>query len=206
MSDRENLPRWRQRREPTEADNKNLAQMVRIPKRYITADLLNDFPHLDFGQECSYYFSGGPGTGKTHAICAMVRERALSRFDRRECLFITVDDMLSELRSRYDKSGRVVISDGEQEEEARADAYTTRLKEIDVLALDDLGAERSTEWALGELYSIINHRYNELKITYISSNLDLGLLSGGFHQRIASRIAQMCEIINLTGVDRRLRR
>jgi DNA replication protein DnaC/primosomal protein DnaI len=199
--DREALPRWRQRREPTAADQKRLAD-IGIPKRYIGADMLRDLPDLSFTEGSSYYLHGPSGSGKTHALCAMVRERALSRFDRRECLFTTVDEMLSEIRAGYDRPPKRTTYS--EDEESQVDCYVTRLKEVEVLALDDLGAERSTEWALGELYSVVNHRYNELKLTYISSNLDLGELSTSFHQRIASRIAGMCEVVHLIGKDRRM--
>jgi len=203
-SSREDLPRWRQRREPTEQDRIILQRNARIPKRYLWADLLTDSPEIGFEQESSYYLYGPSGVGKTHILCAMVRERALSRFDRRDCLFVSVDDLLSELKSRYNNTGRMLISQEEYSEESRADAYTTQLKEAEILALDDLGAERATEWAIGELYSIINHRYNEMKITYISSNLDLQQLSDMGYQRIASRIGHMCEVISVSGKNRRI--
>jgi len=205
-SSREDLPRWRQRREPTEQDRIILQRNARIPKRYLLADLLEDSPEIGFEQESSYYLYGPSGVGKTHILCAMVRERALSRFDRRDCLFVSVDDLLSELKSRYNNTGRAFIKSGDgYEEESRADAYTTQLKEVEILALDDLGAEKATEWVIGELYSIINHRYNELKITYISSNLDLQQLSDMGYQRIASRIGHMCEVIEISGKNRRAR-
>lgn len=201
MSSREGLPKWRQRRDPSESDLKILQRDTRIPRRYLAADLLTDVPYLEFGQESSYYIHGPSGVGKTHTLCAMVRERALSRFDRRDCFFISIDDLLAEIKSRYERPRRV---DSEDEDEARADAFTTHLKEVDILALDDLGAERATEWVIGELYSIINSRYSEMRITYISSNLDLKQLSDMGYQRIASRIGHMCEVVKISGRNKRV--
>jgi DNA replication protein DnaC len=200
--DRIDIPQWRIRREENPEREWSILRHIGIPRRYAVADLQKDFPLFGFDQETSYYLHGEAGSGKTHMLCAMVRERTLARFDRRECLFVTVDDALSEIRSTFNRPKR--NRDEEEEDEATYDCYTTRLKEVSILALDDIGAERVTDWTLGELYSILNTRYNELRVTYLSSNLCIEDLSTKFSQRIASRLYQMCQVVHLGDKDRRL--
>jgi DNA replication protein DnaC len=76
--------------------------------------------------------------------------------------------------------------------------------EAKILYLDDLGVEKVSDWALQTIYLIIDRRYSEMLRTIISSNLSLDQLADRLDDRIASRIAGMCEVIKMTGKDRRL--
>jgi DNA replication protein DnaC len=49
-----------------------------------------------------------------------------------------------------------------------------KCQSADVLLIDDLGAERETEWAIETLYLIIDHRWHEEKPTIVTSNLTAG--------------------------------
>jgi len=169
---------------------------VGIPKRYLEADL-EQFPAMNesFEQEASYYIHGPVGRGKTHLLCAMVKERALSRWDKRGCLFITADDLFENIKSGF-----------KGQNEAAVDSAVTYYKEMPILAIDDLGMERITDWTLGTIAGILNHRYNEMLITYIASNLDLEHLANNLSERIAHRLQHMCQVIKAEGQDRRLTR
>ena len=85
-----------------------------------------------------------------------------------------------------------------------------RAERYDLLALDDLGAERATDWALETLTRLIDTRTMRGLPTVITSNYRLGelrdLWGGVTGQRIASRIAGACDIAHLGGEDRRLER
>jgi DNA replication protein DnaC len=72
-----------------------------------------------------------------------------------------------------------------------------------VLLLDDLGAEKETEWTQEQLYRVINHRYNEGLPTLIAGNVPLDEIE----PRIASRIrdTRIGQVIVLTGPDYRTR-
>jgi len=76
--------------------------------------------------------------------------------------------------------------------------------EGDVLFLDDLGAEKMTDFVRQSLYAIINYREQHELPTIITSNYNLSNISGKIDDRIASRIAGMCEVIEIKGNDRRL--
>ena len=93
------------------------------------------------------------------------------------------------------------------------------MKEADFLVLDDLDAERMTEWVGEQLFAIINHRYNEKLQTVITSNhspddivehmatvnRDGDIVDDMQGKRIVSRIFGMCEVIRLGGEDYRTR-
>lgn len=78
------------------------------------------------------------------------------------------------------------------------------LESRNLLIIDDLGAEKPSEWVAETLYRIINHRYeNELPVV-ITSNLSLDQLAQRLGDRTASRLAELCNVVELTGRDRRL--
>ena len=75
------------------------------------------------------------------------------------------------------------------------------------LVMDDLGADRLTDFALEGLYLMIDRWYRrQKKGLVITSNFDLGRIAESVDDRIASRIAGMCEVIHMTGEDRRISR
>jgi DNA replication protein DnaC len=73
-----------------------------------------------------------------------------------------------------------------------------------ILILDDIGAEKFTDWSIENLYRLVDCRYeNELQTVFIS-NLSLKELSEKVGDRVASRITEMCHIIKMKGKDRRV--
>jgi DNA replication protein DnaC len=72
------------------------------------------------------------------------------------------------------------------------------------LHIDDVGAERSTDWVLEELYSIVNARYEDQRSMLITTNLDRGDLCEQITERTVSRLAEMCDPLPLLGHDRRM--
>jgi DNA replication protein DnaC len=74
----------------------------------------------------------------------------------------------------------------------------------DYLILDDLGAEKTTDFTRSILYQIIDYRYNYEKPTIITSNLDVKQIAERFDDRIASRIISLCPVITLENKDYRM--
>jgi len=107
---------------------------------------------------------------------------------------ISVPDLLLEIRECF--SGRTGDS-----ESSLIEKYTGRK----CLILDDLGPEKSSEWSIQTLYSIIDRRYRDVRQTLITSNLTLDEIAEKVGDRIASRIAGMCEVVEIKGKDRRLK-
>ena len=79
-----------------------------------------------------------------------------------------------------------------------------RLRGVDVLVLDDIGAERGTDFGLATLAALVGGRWDEGLPTAVSSNLDVAALLR-WHPRTASRLLSGSRV-QLTGRDRRLSR
>lgn len=73
-----------------------------------------------------------------------------------------------------------------------------------ILFIDDLGAEKLTEFVRQIMYYIVNEREERMLKTVITSNFSLSKIDEMIDSRISSRIAGMCEVLHFTGEDRRL--
>lgn len=182
--------------------NKIMSKVV--PRRYVGAKI-TDFPasFKNLDQKKSLFLYGSQGTGKTHFMAALAKEMILNtpplyRFHRFERdfsytpLFVSTPELLMKIRASYNRN--------DLSEEEILDRYS----ESDILMLDDLGAEKPTEWVLQTLYLIIDRRYRDMKRTIISSNYTLDQIAKRLDNRISSRIAGMCEVIQIKGKDRRI--
>ena len=136
------------------------------------------------------YLWGLPGRGKTYAAAAAVR-LAVERGKRAK--LVTAKGLLDAVKAEFDGGERGTLE---------------RASWCDLLALDDLGVERPTEWAMETLTGLIDARVSTGLPTIVTSNYSLGELRdrwGGMPgMRLASRIAGSCERVELRGDDRRL--
>jgi DNA replication protein DnaC len=186
---------------------------AKIPKRYQHCTLANftayneslqhaqlaaervagAFPALTRG----LLLEGQPGVGKTHLAVAVLRQVIQTTAARG--LFYDTRDLLRIIRSTYDPSIKTT------ETEILRPVMTA-----DLIVLDDLGAEKTTEWVDETMNLIVNTRYNERRLTIFTSNyLDIPddtdpnslLFRIGFRMR--SRLHEMCEFLQLDGADYR---
>lgn len=179
-----------------------LIGMSGLPKRFLSAKL-SDFteqyqiPEGDNG----FYVTGPRGVGKTHLLAAICRYKIQSHlkandgeFETKDLpAFISVPELLFQFKGSYSKTSNTT-------EEEILKKYT----QCRVLLLDDLGAERSNDWSIQLIYLLIDRRYADMKQTFISSNLHLDKIAEQLDDRIASRIAGMCDVIEISGKDRRI--
>src|SRR5215213_2078446 len=135
------------------------------------------------------YLCGGVGVGKTHLAVAVLNE--LIRRKRVPSLFVTVPELLDNIRETYNKPGRDL------------DEWMDAVQNADFLVLDDLGSERPTEWVRERIFVIVNHRYREALPTLFTSNIGPKDLASQLGERTASRIIAMCDWISLEGEDYR---
>lgn len=155
----------------------------------------------------SYFLQGQPGVGKTHVAAALMRELIASDNKKTLCYggllkyylptyprMITVPDLLLEIRECFNAYR-------EETERSLIENYAGKK----CLILDDLGPEKSSEWTIQTLYSIIDRRYREMRQTMITSNLGLDEIAAKVGDRIASRIAGMCKVVEIKGKDRRIK-
>jgi DNA replication protein DnaC len=135
---------------------------------------------------------GARGVGKTHATVALVAEY-LQVAGLCSTRFVTAADLLLELRGCYN---------GKADETDVINKYT---KDTKILILDDIGAEKPSEWTVATLGLIIDRRYRDNMMTLFTSNLTMQELSETVGDRITSRILGLCgtNIAKLNGGDRR---
>jgi DNA replication protein DnaC len=142
---------------------------------------------LDAGR--GLWFMGPVGTGKT--TLAMLVSKAALKAGRSVAIY-SLPRLLNEIR------------DGHRAERSHVDLLD-RLASVDLLHLDDVGAERTTDWVLEELYSIVNARYEDNRSIVITTNLeDRQALREQITERTVSRLTEMCDELPVEGHDRRL--
>lgn len=90
----------------------------------------------------------------------------------------------------------------------REEAFTNRLNSVRLLIIDDLGAERSTDYALEKVYGIIDDRYRAKKPLILTTNLTLNQMQTASdirYERIYDRVFEMCYPLEFKGVSWRKR-
>jgi DNA replication protein DnaC len=143
---------------------------------------------LDEGR--GLWFFGDAGTGKT-TLAMLVSKHTLEA--GRSVAIYSLPKLLARIRRTYDNEA------GEQS----YDELFTRLTSVDLLHIDDLGAEHKTEWVLEQLYSLINERYEAGRALVVTTNQDEEQLREQIGERVVSRLAEMCAPQPLFGPDNR---
>lgn len=149
------------------------------------------------------YIHGPVGTGKTFLCYAIMKECRKLRHGGR-IVMSPVNEIFMKIKNTFRRD-----YDGMAEESIIAEyagsADSWKYNPIQTLIIDDLGVERPTDWAQETLYAIIDRRYRDCRQTIFSSNYSLDELSERIGDRITSRIAEMCKVIELKGKDRRVK-
>ena len=144
------------------------------------------------------YIYGDSGTGKTHLTACMCNELMAQM---QQCLFTNFFEISKLIKDTY--SGNT-----------SSEAVINRICDVDFLFLDDLGTEILTKngednWLQGQVFDIINKRYNNRKPTIFSSNYSLNQLitERGMMPKTVDRIGEMSTAtIKLTGESYRRKR
>jgi len=133
---------------------------------------------------------GDTGTGKT-TLAMLVSKAALEA--GHSVAIYSLPKLLARIRRTY-------------EAEPGGDSYLAffeRLTSVDLLHIDDLGAEKRSDWVLEQLYALINERYETERAVLITTNLPHDELEDQIGRRTVSRLNEMCDEIPLFGSDRR---
>ena len=132
-------------------------------------------------------FSGGTGLGKTFLSACIARQVT----DRG---YSVVYDTAIRLFSDFEAE-----KFGADNEENRG--RTRKYSECDLLIIDDLGTEMTTQFTVSVLYTVINTRMMENRATIISTNLADSELERRYNPQIAYRIIGTYRLIQFAGDD-----
>jgi DNA replication protein DnaC len=129
------------------------------------------------------WFTGGVGTGKT--TLAMLISKAAMEADRTVAIY-SLPRLLAMLRESFADDARHSLAD-----------LIDQLSAVDLLHIDDVGAEQSSPWVLEQLYSIVNTRYEDRRAILVTTNLITGPdwdrpLREQIGDRTVSRLWEMC--------------
>lgn len=188
-----------------------------FPKKFINQEFKAPFgiEYVDKG----LCLTGGTGIGKTMAFSLMVRDWLVDKINNSESgeslesiykksngiyrdtygfyspwLFISYPEFIMRLQDSYKH----------EKGEKTALELLESISKMKYLIIDDLGAEKPTEYVRQATYYIINHREMHELPTFITTNFSLDYLNDNIDPRISSRISGMCEIIKMEGKDRRV--
>lgn len=142
---------------------------------------------------------GGVGTGKTHAVAAIVRAAVLQTRGEIRVERAVYDRLILDLRDCF-KPGAT---------KSELDVLRPYLA-ADILWLDDLGASESlvgaaTDFQVRTVQTLLDDRMEQARPTFVTTNLSPENVRRVFDERIASRL-QTFKIVELRGVDRRIAR
>lgn len=188
-----------------------LLNEARIPTRYSSCDFTtfetnhdtlidahrratefaDRFPVVDRG----LLFYGQPGVGKTHLAIAILKDCIRKKNARGK--FYETSELLRLLRETYGTSTRVNEMD-----------ILRPVMEAELLVLDDLGQEKTSDWVQETLGLLINTRYSSRRPTIITTNLvdssdssDPNSIAYRVGLRTRSRLLEMCDWVPMSGFD-----
>lgn len=183
---------------------------ARIPQRYRSCELANFEPNTDSLREAQrratvfidtfpavdkgLLLRGRNGVGKTHLAVAILKAVVQQKGAR--AFFYETRELLKLVRDSY--------RDGDTTE---LDVLRPVL-DADLLVLDDLGAEKTSEWVQETLGLVVNTRYSERRPTVFTTNLgngtaldDLQSMRVQLGERTRSRLLEMCHDVEMDGPD-----
>lgn len=116
--------------------------------------------------------------------------------------------LLNENRSVVMTSFVRILQELQGFDREKEEAFANKLNTVSLLIVDDLGAERSTDYALEKVYGIIDNRYRAKKPLILTTNLTLQQMQENSdirYERIYDRIFEMCFPIEFDGISWRKR-
>ena len=174
-------------------DRPPVADMARDPQTRDAVDAVREFIEDARGQLAhgrGLLVEGDVGTGKT-TLAMLVSKQAIEA--GYSVAIYSLPRLLARIRRTYD---------GDAGELSYLEFFR-RLTSVDLLHIDDLGAEKRSDWVLEQLYAIVDERYASNRSIMVTTNLGAQQLKEQIGDRTVSRLAEMCEPLPMHGDDRR---
>ena len=188
-------------------NNQLSKRIIGIPKRYygkvmpdteIAKQIKKDF---DNGE--NLFLHGISGSGKTHiAICLLLNYFSKNIYlnsgkievkANKRPEFLPVSELFFKLKQSYHESEKITDTE-----------IIDKYSDINLLCLDDFCSERASGWTRDIFNLIITRRYNNMKRTIMTSNKNIQEVGTIYDDRIASRICEMGNIIEMPEIDYRV--
>jgi DNA replication protein DnaC len=173
-----------------------VSEMARDPRsRAVVAHVRAYLDDLDGNLAAGrgLWLMGDVGTGKT-TLAMLVSRQAIEA--GRAVAIYSLPRLLARIRRTYD---------ADRGEDSYL-AFFERLTSVDLLHLDDLGAEKSSDWVLEQLYAIVDERYESQRAMVVTTNLPVDRLEQQIGPRTVSRLVEICgDPLPLFGDDLRYR-
>ncbi len=174
-------------------DRPPVADMARDPQARIAVEAVRQYIAELSGNVAEgrgLWIEGDVGTGKT-TLAMLVSKQAIEA--GHSVAIYSLPRLLARIRRTYD---------GDAGELSYLEFFR-RLTSVDLLHIDDLGAEKRSDWVLEQLYAIVDERYASNRSMLVTTNLEVTALEEQIGERTVSRLAEMCETLPMYGDDRR---
>ena len=166
----------------TTFDNTDLNRPEDFQRAFQRCRKFCQIPDVALENGYGMYIYGESGTGKTHLTACMCNE-LVSQY--RQCLFTNFFEIAKLIQSTWNGN-------------TDSPNVIKRICEVDFLFIDDLGTEALTKngednWLQGQVFDVINKRYNDKKPTIFSSNYSMNELISqrGMMKKTVDRIGEM---------------
>ncbi len=189
-----------------------LLERARLPRRYAACHFHNYKPNNHSQQrafmlasrlameypavEDGLLLMGTVGVGKTHLAVSILKGLTERGFT---CLFYEFGSLLKEIQDSYNANTRTSEL-----------GVLSPVLNSEILVLDEVGASKPTDWVRDTMAHIINSRYNDRKLTILTTNYTderrsdrEETLEDRIGARLRSRVYEMCKTVNITGEDYR---
>lgn len=174
--------------------------------------IIQDYFFEEFAKNKGLYLWGKPGRGKTWVMYAIIKRIIFIKgeywasYVRHQSSSVNQNVKITSMSRIYQD-----LTDGQFNKNFSSSEYKDELYKFGLLIIDDIGMEKMSDFRQEILEDIIDTRYKNEKITLFTSNYSLeqlidrvgGEIAGS---RIVSRIIEICEIIELKGENRRLKK
>jgi hypothetical protein len=141
---------------------------------------------------CCAYLWGGTGSGKTQQLIEAERHLQVRR------AYAYEDHVYTSPNPQVFRPGVESLTEGRILDSLKPNAGGRQrsieyYQMLPYLFIDDMGTSKITEWGYGQMFEIIDYRYQHEKSTIISSNVRLkALAQAGYDDRMLTRIFEMC--------------